>query len=78
MISGALTKSVEFRIAGRRLWITNQYNMKLITIQRRYSRTEILTWLDKYTTGRFSLSSTQIAFENEADELIFKLGFDNV
>jgi len=36
-----------------------------------------LPWIEKHTAGRFYLSITQVAFEDEVDFLLYRLSFDD-
>ena len=66
------------RLASRRLvWHDDKLrlirikNSELLSNRRAY----ILTWIDQHTTGNFYFGGNIIGFEEEKDEMMFKLGF---
>ena len=66
---------VSSRLAIRRLcWPAEEMNLYLLDLPRNYARAIILTWIDNHTEGLFYLDGRQIGFQNEKDEIMFKLG----
>ena len=53
-------------------WPKMRYNTK--NPHERIYR-DLLIWIDKNTTGRFYLDSTVVAFQDEQDLIMFKLGY---
>ena len=71
-----ITGEMQKRLAKRRLvWPENGMNLHLLPPHDLGRRAIVLTWIDKNTTNRFYLGGRQIVFENEKDEVLFKLGF---
>ena len=69
-------RRMQKRLAKRRLvWPENGMNLHLLPPHDLGRRAIVLTWIDKNTTNRFYLGGRQIGFENEKDEVMFKLGF---
>lgn len=52
-------------------WPTTKYN----TNDRDANIGRIMSWIDKYTKGRFYLDLYMVAFEDEEDFVIFKLWY---
>lgn len=66
------------RLASRRL-VWHDDKLRLIRIKNAElldnRRAYMLTWIDQHTTGNFYFGGNMIGFEEEKDEIIFKLGF---
>ena len=73
-----LKNDVKERIEERRIvWPTKEMKLrKLSELPEGCARAELLNWIDHHTEGKFYLGGSHIGFENEGDELFFRLRFN--
>ena len=62
--------------ASRRLvWKLKDLQLMTIPNFEDFDQIKILRWVEEHTSGQFYLAGNKIAFVDERDTLIFKLGF---
>ena len=73
-----LDEPARSRVNNRRMTWPKE-DMPLVTLARfppGNSRKVLLDWIDRHTTSNFYMGGNQIGFEDERDELVFRLKFN--
>ena len=66
-------KETDWLIACK--WPHDEYKKRSSIVDETTKLQNLNRWIDKNTTGRFYLSARQIAFEDEKEFVIYKMGF---
>lgn len=70
------TEALNRRLSARRLtWPSGELTFMSYTLAKDSDYNKILTWIDRHTSGKFYVGGSHIAFADDADAVMFKLGW---